>query len=111
MTPAQCRMARAGLGLAVRDLAALAGVPAAVITRLERGEALQAGMADSIRQALEAAGAEFIGGDAPGVRLRRRPDGSAPHGRPRREPRRHVGPEDEERGQQAGDLPFNQRDD
>lgn len=25
--------------------------------------------------------------------------------------RRKVGPEDEERGQQAGDLPFNQRDD
>ena len=110
-------MARAGLGLAKRDLAALADVPAAMIARLERGEAVPAGMAEAVRRTLEAAGAEFTGGAAPGVRLHS--EGSAPGGRTRKGdaqrdrsgPRRHVGPEDEERGQQAGDLPFNQRDD
>ena len=38
MTPEQCRMARAGLGLGVRELAAAADVSTNTIARLERGE-------------------------------------------------------------------------
>jgi len=70
MTPQQCRMARAGLGLGVRELAALANVSTNTIARLERGEALYPRTIEAIRTALEAAGVEFTNGDAPGVRLR-----------------------------------------
>lgn len=70
---AQCRMARAALGLGVRDLAAAAEVSPTTITRLERGEALFPRTVQSIRAALEAAGVEFIAenGGGPGVRLKR----------------------------------------
>ncbi len=72
MTSQQCRMARAGLGLGVRDLAALADVSTNTIARLERGEALYPRTVDAIRSALEAAGVEFIeqNGGGPGVRLK-----------------------------------------
>ena len=40
MTPQQCRMARVGLGLGVRELAELADVSTNTISRLERGESL-----------------------------------------------------------------------
>jgi transcriptional regulator with XRE-family HTH domain len=63
-------MARAGLGLGVRDLAELAGVSTNTITRLERGEDLYPKTLASVRAALESAGVEFINDDAPGVRLR-----------------------------------------
>lgn len=64
-------MARAGLGLGVRDLAALAKVSPNTVARLERGERLQGATVEIIRGALETAGVEFTNGDAPGVRLRR----------------------------------------
>jgi transcriptional regulator with XRE-family HTH domain len=64
-------MARAGLRLSVRALAKIAGVSAMTVTRLENGRS--GGYAETlrkIREALEAAGAEFFNGDAPGVKLR-----------------------------------------
>lgn len=73
MTPEQCRMARAGLGLGVRDVAGLAAVSTNTVTRLERGENLHPRTLEAIRQALEAAGVEFIpeNGGGPGVRLKK----------------------------------------
>lgn len=73
MTPEQCRMARAGLNLGVRDLAGLAQVSTNTITRLERGESLYPRTIEAIRTALEAAGVEFIAenGGGAGVRLRK----------------------------------------
>jgi transcriptional regulator with XRE-family HTH domain len=67
----QCKMARAALGIGVRDLAALAGVSQDTVSRLERGEALRERTVEAIRSALEARGVEFTNGDQPGVRLRR----------------------------------------
>jgi hypothetical protein len=60
MTPEQCKMARAGLGLGVRELSALANV--------STPRTLQ-----DIRAALETAGVIFIdaNGEGPGVRLRK----------------------------------------
>lgn len=73
MTPVQCRMARAGLGLGVRDLAERAKVSTNTITRLERGEDLHPRTLEAICAALEAAGVEFIAenGGGAGVRLRK----------------------------------------
>lgn len=73
MTPEQCRMARAGLNLGVRELAELAQVSTNTITRLERGETLYPRTVEAIRAALEAAGVEFIAenGGGAGVRLRK----------------------------------------
>ncbi|KAA8383966.1 transcriptional regulator [Acetobacter tropicalis] len=71
MTPEQCKMARAGLGLGVRELAALAEVSTNTITRLERGETLYPRTVEAIRSALETAGVQFIpeNGGGAGVRL------------------------------------------
>ena len=66
-------MARAGLGLGIREVATRANVSTNTITRLERGETLYPRTVEAIRTALEAAGVEFTNGDAPGVRLRPRP--------------------------------------
>lgn len=68
----QCRMARAALQLGVRELAALAKVSPNTVARFERGEKLQERTVEAIQSALEAAGIEFLDGDAPGVRLRPR---------------------------------------
>lgn len=70
MTPAQSRMARAGLQLGIRDVAKLARVAPSTISRLEAGETLQPRTLDAIRQALEKAGVEFTNGNKPGVRLK-----------------------------------------
>lgn len=66
-------MARAGLGLSVRGMADLAKVSTNTITRLEAGEDLKPRTIGAIRQALEAAGVEFIpeNGGGAGVRLRK----------------------------------------
>jgi len=64
-------MARAGLQLSVRELAKIADVSAMTITRLENGRS--GGYATTltkIQDAFEAAGVEFLNGEAPGVRLR-----------------------------------------
>lgn len=73
MQAVQCRMARAALGLGVRELAEMAMVAPATISRLERGEDLKPRTVEAIRAALEAAGVIFIdeNGEGPGVRLRK----------------------------------------
>jgi transcriptional regulator with XRE-family HTH domain len=67
-------MARAALGLGVRELAELAKVSPDTIARLERGEELRERTVDAIRIALETAGVEFIpeNGSGPGVRLKKK---------------------------------------
>lgn len=72
MLPVQCKMARVALGLGIRDLAALAKVAPATVSRFEAGEELKPRTVDAIRTALEAAGVEIVtaNGGGPGVRLR-----------------------------------------
>lgn len=74
MIAVQSKMARAALGLTVRDLAGLAGVSHDTIVRLEAGDTLKPRTVQAIRAALEAAGVIFIdrNGNGPGVRLRDR---------------------------------------
>jgi transcriptional regulator with XRE-family HTH domain len=67
--PVQCRMARAALGLGVRELAAAAKVSTDTVARFERGDELKGRTIDALQRALEAAGVEFTNGDKPGVRL------------------------------------------
>jgi transcriptional regulator with XRE-family HTH domain len=64
----QCRVARAALGLAVRVLAAKAGVSPDTVLRLEKGEALRQRTSVAIREALEEGGVEFL--PSGGVRLK-----------------------------------------
>jgi transcriptional regulator with XRE-family HTH domain len=73
MTPIQLRMARAAVGWGVRELAKRAGVTANTVTRIENGSDARLSTMDSLRQALEAAGVEFIeeNGGGPGVRLQK----------------------------------------
>ena len=73
LTIEQCKMARAALGLGVRDLAKLAKVSPNTVTRFERGESMQERTLDALKAALEKAGVEFIpqNGKGPGVRLRK----------------------------------------
>ena len=65
-------MALAGLGMGVREFAAMAKVAPGTLTRLSRGEQLHERTQIAIRQAFEAAGVEFIdaNGGGPGVRLK-----------------------------------------
>jgi len=67
-------MARAALGMGVRELAAAAKVAVDTVARFERGEELKERTVEAILRALEAAGVEFIdeNGGGPGVRLRKR---------------------------------------
>ena len=71
MLAVQSKMARAALGIGVRELAEKAKVSPDTIARLERGEELRERTVDAIRAALEAAGVEFIpeNGGGAGVRL------------------------------------------
>jgi len=71
MHAVQCKMARAAVGIGVRELAAAARVSPDTVARLERGESLRERTVDAIRAALEAAGVEFTNGEQPGVRLRK----------------------------------------
>lgn len=74
LLPVQCRMARAALGLGVRDLAAAAKVSPDTVARFERGDELMERTIAALQQALESAGVIFIdeNGGGPGVRLSRR---------------------------------------
>jgi transcriptional regulator with XRE-family HTH domain len=67
--PVQCRMARAALGLGIRELAAAAKVSIDTVARFERGDELKERTIDALQRALEAAGVEFTNGEQPGVRL------------------------------------------
>lgn len=75
MTPAQVRMARNALRLGVRELADLAQVTPATVTRFETGKGgLQLSTAEAIRKALEAQGVQFLEAgqvaSGPGVALK-----------------------------------------
>lgn len=71
----QCKMARAALGLGVRDLAIAADVSPDTIIRLEKGDVLRRRTVLAVRTALETAGIEFIpeNGGGAGARLRKGP--------------------------------------
>jgi transcriptional regulator with XRE-family HTH domain len=73
MLPVQCKMARAALGIGVRDLAALAKVAPATVSRFEAGEELKERTVEALRLALESAGVIFVAenGEGPGVRLKK----------------------------------------
>ena len=61
MKPEQLRMARAALGLGVRELAELAGVSFTTVNRFETGKSgLQHSTAEALRMALEAQGVQFL---------------------------------------------------
>ena len=64
----QCKMARAALGIGVRELGARAVVSPDTVSRLEKGERLHQRTVIAIREAMEAAGVEFL--PDRGVRLR-----------------------------------------
>jgi transcriptional regulator with XRE-family HTH domain len=72
--PVQCRMARAALGIGVRELAAAAKVSVDTVARFERGEELKERTIDALQRAFEDAGIEFIdeNGGGAGIRLRKR---------------------------------------
>jgi len=67
-------MARAALGMGVRELAAAAKVSVDTVARFERGEELKERTIDALQLALEAAGIRLIdeNGGGPGVRLQKR---------------------------------------
>ena len=64
----QCGMARAALGIGVRELAARAVVSPDTVSRLEKGERLHQRTVIAIREALQDTGVEFLPDG--GVRLR-----------------------------------------
>ena len=71
----QIKAARALLGWSQDDLAARSGVSQPTIKRLEAEGGELGGRAETgekIRRALQKAGIEFINGDGPGVRLRKK---------------------------------------
>jgi DNA-binding XRE family transcriptional regulator len=74
ITPAQCRGARAMLGLSQPDLAEAAKVGKSTVVNFETGRTVPVSknMADIIA-ALESAGVEFVeeNGGGPGVRLKK----------------------------------------
>jgi transcriptional regulator with XRE-family HTH domain len=78
MLAVQCKMARVALGLGIRELAELAQVAPATVSRLEAGEELKPRTIAAIRSALESAGVIFVeeNGEGPGVRLRKTAPGA-----------------------------------
>ena len=68
MSPRQCKMARDGLGVTGRELAALAGVPYATLARFEAGASIRPDTVTKLADALASNGAQFIyGADRFGV--------------------------------------------
>ena len=73
LTREQCRAARALLDWRQPDLAAASGITSQTIVRFERGQRMpHVGTLAALREALEAAGVEFLdpNGSGPGARLR-----------------------------------------
>jgi transcriptional regulator with XRE-family HTH domain len=66
-------MARAALGLGLRELAVAAKVSIDTVARFERGEELKERTVEALQRALEEAGIVFISenGEGPGVKLRK----------------------------------------
>ncbi len=70
LTPRQIMNARRLLSWSRETLATMSNVPISVVLTYERIGRADAVQATAMRAALEATGAEFEGGDSPGVRLR-----------------------------------------
>ncbi len=66
-------MARAALKWGVRELAGRAKVSPTTVTAVEADKDVRAATLAVLEQVLKAAGVEFTNGDAPGVKLARRP--------------------------------------
>ena len=70
MTPLQCRLARTGLGLAVRDVAFLAGVAAETMTRIEKGESVRISTIEKVANVYKFLGVIFIDdAEKPGIMI------------------------------------------
>jgi transcriptional regulator with XRE-family HTH domain len=75
LTPAQSRAARGLLDWSQLDLAGAARVSLSTVRDFEKSRWTPIGNSlAAMRQALEAAGAEFTNGNTPGVRLKPKPD-------------------------------------
>jgi transcriptional regulator with XRE-family HTH domain len=73
LTPDLCRAARGLLNWTQMDLKAASGVATKTIADYERGARTPYDRTiRDLRQAFEAAGVEFMNGDAPGLRLKAR---------------------------------------
>ena len=74
MKSVQLKMARAALGIGVRDLAKMSGITANTISRIENGSDAKQSTIETLKRCLEDAGIVFIdqNGHGPGVRLRDR---------------------------------------
>jgi len=72
VTSAHVRAARGLLKWTVRDLAERSGVHRNTITKIEADQAKHEPTIAAVLRALEVAGVEFLNGDAPGVRLRKK---------------------------------------
>ncbi len=73
MTPIQCKMARTATGLSVRKLGEITGLSFTTINRYENTGKATVTTVEKVRNALEAAGVEFIpeNGGGAGVRLKK----------------------------------------
>jgi DNA-binding XRE family transcriptional regulator len=69
MLAMQCRMARAALGITVRELADLADVSHDTIVRIEGGQELKESTVQKVRTAFEVKGIVFTNGGEPGVKI------------------------------------------
>lgn len=80
MKAIQLKMARAALGIGVRDLAEMSGITANTISRIENGSDAKQSTIDTLQKCLETAGITFIddhansAGGGPGVRLSASPE-------------------------------------
>lgn len=59
ISPIQIRMARAGAGLTIRELAQITGLNKATIVRIESGMSVQSATIETVEKALIDHGAEF----------------------------------------------------
>ena len=72
MSSEQCKMARAGLSIGVRELAESARVSIGTVSRFEAGQGVPEMTVGLFQKALERAGAEFVSdGEDTGVWLRK----------------------------------------
>ncbi len=68
MTAAQCRMARAALGLTLRELSAVAGVSPNTLSRIESSDNVTSRAIVKVQQALMQRGSVFEANGAVGIR-------------------------------------------
>ena len=93
MRPPHLRMARAGLGWTLKELADRAGVNLNTVSRYEAGREVLTGTVDRIETVLEAQGIVFLYEDAahgPGIRLPRGPASNSADEREKKQKRAHL---------------------